>query len=409
MKPPSVSPNLWVSSLLRVWVRGLTAWLLGDQSPDSPETARVKIRSYSFALLAAAPGLLLILGSLLRQQMYLYAALHSLVISGVALMFPLVLLERMPMLPAERILAALLMLDGGGFLLMCARYPGQIIGFDLLGNILLFIVTGLLLVVPPRLSITLSLGLLTVYRLEVWRLGGSGTSLVLAQWVNTGMFALLMVGVVMRQTLAQQAERAHLLQELALRDTLTGLLNRRGFESAVAPLRLGGQHGALIVLDIDDFKPINDTYGHLEGDRILERLSGVLRRLATERLTTEPGGRAAPDRAGVCARWGGEEFLLYLPEMATAPALEFAERLRREIGTHLLGSGGPSGVSGASVPLSHPVSVSVGVCEWQPGEPLHRAFSRADGALYTAKRAGKDCVRFAPAPDASLVGVPSGG
>ncbi|MGY2892832.1 GGDEF domain-containing protein [Deinococcus sp. UYEF24] len=388
-------------SLPRASASALLAWLLGDQRPDSPETARVKIRSYAFALLAAAPGLFLILALLLRQGAYFYAALHSTVIVGVALMFPLVLLGRMPMLLAERCLAALLVINGGGFLLMCARSSGQIIGFDLLGNILLFIVAGLLLVLPPRLSIALSLCLLAVYRLVVWRLGGeSGTSLVLAQWVNIGMFALLMVGVVMRQTLAQQAGRVHLLQELALRDTLTGLLNRRGFEEAVAPLRRGGQSGTLIVLDIDDFKPINDTHGHIEGDRILEELAGVLRRLAAE-----TGER----RAGVCARWGGEEFLLYLPEPDVNLTLEFARLLHAEIGAQtVLPQAGRSQTGRPQTVTASAVTVSVGVGEWRPEEPLHQAFLRADTALYDAKRAGKNCVRAAarpPAPLESLTGA----
>ena len=383
-------------------LRWLVAWFLGDQRPDSPETARVKIRSYTFALLAAAPGLFLILASLLRQGIYLYAALHSTVIVGMALMFPLVLLGRMPMLLAERCLAALLVLNGGGFLLMCAWYPGQIIGFDLLGNVLLFIVAGLLLVLPPRLSIALSLCLLALYRLEVWRLGGeSGASLLLAQWVNIGMFALLLVGVVMRQTLAQQAGRVHLLQELALRDALTGLFNRRGFEEAVTPVRRGGQPGALMVLDIDDFKPINDTHGHIEGDRILEDLAGVLHRLAVE-----AGGR----RAGVCARWGGEEFLLYLPEPDLKLAADLAERLRMEIGTRI-GAQPPSHQTPSyQTPSRQPVTVSVGVTSWPAGEPLHQAFLRADTALYVAKRAGKNCVRVASShPDTPLTGAASGG
>ncbi|WP_407569083.1 GGDEF domain-containing protein [Deinococcus altitudinis] len=401
MKHRAAFPVLRAPSLPGVWASVLMAWLLGDQQLDSSETARVKIRSYAFALLAAAPGLLLILASLLQEGAYAYAALHGAVILGVALMFPLVLLGRMPMRPAERVLAALLVLDGGGFLLMSARYPGQIISFDLLGNILLFIVAGLLLVLPPRLSIALSLCLLAAYRLEVWRLGGeSRASLVLAQWVNIGMFALLMVGVVMRQTLAQQAGRVHLLQELALRDTLTGLLNRRGFEEAVTPLRRGGQSGALIVLDIDDFKPINDTHGHIEGDRILEELAGVLRRLAAE---------TASRRAGVCARWGGEEFLLYLPEPDANLTLEFARLLHAEIGAHTatpqtdrlqadrLQAGRPQPGGPPAVAVGA-VTVSVGVGEWRPEEPLHHAFLRADTALYDAKRAGKNCVRAAASP-----------
>lgn len=362
------------------------AWFLEDQRPDSPEIAGVKKRSYTFALLAATPGLLLILALLLRQEAYGYAALHVAVIVGVALISWRVLLRRTPMLLAERSMATLLVLNGGGFLLMCARYPGQIVGFDLLGNILLFIVAGLLLVLPPRMSITLSLSLLAVYRLEVWQLGGeSGVARILTQWVNIGMFALLMVGVVMRQTLAQQAGRVYLLQELALRDALTGLLNRRGFEAAVTPLRRSGQPGSLVVLDIDNFKPINDTYGHMEGDRILEELAGILRRLAAE---------AGAGGAGVCARWGGEEFLLYLPESDPGLALRFAERLCAEIGTQTA--------------ARQAVTVSVGVGEWQPEEPLHQAFLRADTALYAAKRAGKNCVRVAQVPLTPVETVPMG-
>ena len=391
MKPRAALPVLRALALLRDSGCALTTWFLGDQPPDSPETARIKARSYIFALLAAAPGLLLILILLLRQGVYLYAALHSAVIVSVAVMFPLVLLRRLPMLLAERYLAAMLVMNGGGFLLICAQYPGQIISFDLLGNILLFIVAGLLLVLPPRLSITLSLCLLAVYRLEVARLGAaSGASAVLAQWVNIGMFALLMVGVMMRQTLAEQAGRVHLLHELALRDALTGLFNRRGFEMAVAPLRRGGRSGSLIVLDIDDFKPINDTYGHIEGDRILEQLAGILQRLSAESGNGQAnggqtsGGQSDTTQSGVCARWGGEEFLLYLPEPDLKFALHFAERLRAEIGVQT---------------ASHrAVTVSAGVGAWPAGEPLHQAFLRADTALYAAKRAGKNCVRVAPLP-----------
>jgi GGDEF domain-containing protein len=397
MKPRAAFSVLRALALLRASGCALTTWFLGDQPPDSPETARVKTRSYVFAMLAAAPGLLLILVLLLRQGVYLYAALHSTVIVGVAVMFPLVLLRRMPMLLAERYLAGLLVMNGGGFLLICAQYPGQIISFVLLGNILLFIVAGLLLVLPPRLSIALSLCLLAVYQLGAARLGAEpGASAILAQWVNIGMFALLIVGVMMRQTLAEQAGRVHLMHEtLALRDALTGLFNRRGFETAVAPLRRGGGSGSLIVLDIDDFKPINDTYGHIEGDRILEQLAGILQRLSAESGNGQAnggqvsggqtsGGQSSTPQSGVCARWGGEEFLLYLPEPDLKFALHFAERLRAEIGVQT---------------ASHrAVTVSAGVGAWPAGEPLHQAFLRADTALYAAKRAGKNCVRVAPLP-----------
>ena len=365
--------------------------MLGSGRPagrtlDSPETTRVKMRGYLFALLVAAPGLLLILRLLIENGAYLYAALHGAVILGALLLFPFVLLRSSRMAQAERYFAALLVVSACGFLTMYARHPQQIIGFDVLGNILLFIVAGLLLVLPPRWSLSVSLVLLLAYRVEVASLSGQDMSeMLLSQWVNTGMFALLMVGVVMRETLAQQAERVHLLQEMALRDVLTGLLNRRGFEETVQALRADGRGGTLLVLDIDHFKPINDTFGHVEGDRLLEELAAVLEEQAALGDTL-----AGP---GVAARWGGEEFVLYYPQPDPMLGTQIAERVRREVQ--------------ARTALRRPVTVSVGVSAWRPDEKLRLAFLRADEAMYAAKRAGRNRVELAPDSGAQPVSAGS--
>ena len=381
---PARSPNRSPST---TWGRRtvLGAGRSAGWTLDSPETTRVKVRGYSFALLAATPGLLLILRLLIEKGAYLYAALHGTVILGAVMLFPFVILRPSRMVQAERYFAVMLVASAAGFLIMYARHPQQIIGFELLGSILLFIVAALLLVLPPRWSLSVSLVLLLVYRQEVAHLSGQDTAgLTLSQWVNTGMFALLMVGVVMRETLAQQAERVHLLQEMALRDVLTGLLNRRGFEEAVQALRVDGRGGTLMVLDIDHFKPINDTFGHVEGDRLLEELAGVLQEQA------DLGDALAGP--GVCGRWGGEEFVLYLPQPDPRQGMLVAERVRAEVQ--------------ARTALRRPVTVSVGVSAWWPDEKLRHAFLRADEAMYAAKRAGRN--RVSLAPDGAALRVSAG-
>lgn len=339
----------------------------GAPSRDEPEIKRVKFTGYLFALLASVPGLLLLLLELLNKHAYPYAMTHGSVLLGAAVLFVYVLRrpERLPQ--AEWLFAALLTLSAVAFLILYAQQPERILGHELLGSVLLFITAGLLLVLPPQTSIPLSIALLSVYGLEVWQLSGAPAhELRLSQWVSVGMLALLMVGVVMRQTLSQLTARLTVLEELSARDTLTGLLNRRGFNTRAAALRESGRGGVLIVLDIDDFKPVNDTHGHATGDLILTRLGDLLE------LEAQPGG--------VVARWGGEEFVVYLPEQGLAQGLARAERMRQA-------------VQGSD--LQPPVTVSLGVSFWAQGEELHHAFLHADRALYQAKAEGKNRVQQA--------------
>lgn len=168
---------------------------------------------------------------------------------------------------------------------------------------------------------------------------------------------------------------AKLLQDmhtLAVTDTLTGTATRRVFEDTL-PTELSrairtDDAFALLLLDVDHFKPVNDTYGHQTGDEILR---GIAQRLmATSR------------DFDLVARYGGEEFVVLAPGCGERAGVELAERLRVEIET---------------APLAVPVTISIGVAVG----PLHATtaedlIARADDALFTAKRTGRNRVILAP-------------
>lgn len=153
----------------------------------------------------------------------------------------------------------------------------------------------------------------------------------------------------------------------AERDGLTGLLNRRRvMEMGEAELERARRYGfpvALLAIDIDHFKRVNDSHGHATGDQVLKqvaaRLQGALRR---------------EDHAG---RLGGEEFLIVLPHADADAAWRLAERLRLDVAEHVV------------VAPEWPVTLSVGVAQWSPGLTLSQTLSLADRALYRAKAEGR--------------------
>jgi diguanylate cyclase (GGDEF)-like protein len=163
------------------------------------------------------------------------------------------------------------------------------------------------------------------------------------------------------------------LQHRSRHDTLTGLLNRRAMDEALAAqlqrsLR-NGEAFAVMMIDIDHFKSINDRHGHAVGDGALRHLAALLRTAVRE-----------VDRV---ARYGGEEFVVLLPDVSLADAQPLAERLREQVASqgHVQG------------PLALAFTVSIGVAEWRPGhDDLAQLLSRADAALYRAKQAGRDRV-----------------
>lgn len=153
----------------------------------------------------------------------------------------------------------------------------------------------------------------------------------------------------------------------AIKDPLTGLLNRRGLSERMS--LVGPERGALISLDFDKFKLLNDTLGHAAGDAALIHLARILEEQV---------------RGVDCAaRVGGEEFLLWLPGTSLEEGVQVAERVRVRIGT------GEWDWQGRSWPLS----ASFGVAGWpETTRSKENLATQADAALYAAKRGGRDRV-----------------
>jgi diguanylate cyclase (GGDEF)-like protein len=160
------------------------------------------------------------------------------------------------------------------------------------------------------------------------------------------------------------------LYELATKDTLTGLDNRHQFMAMVSHhVERGRRYGrkvALLIADADHFKAINDTYGHDVGDRALVHLARII---ATSCRASE-----------LCARWGGEEFTVLLPEGGSEGAATLAERIRRRV---------------QSLPLEFethtiPMSVSIGGSLLQPEDTQETLFRRTDQNLLRAKELGRN-------------------
>ncbi|ANQ83426.1 PAS/PAC/GGDEF-domain-containing protein [Azoarcus olearius] len=176
--------------------------------------------------------------------------------------------------------------------------------------------------------------------------------------------------------LTERIERERALQEIASRDPLTGLYNRRAGEQALE-LQVQAAHAegtalSLIIGDIDHFKSINDRHGHPAGDRVLAGVGEALRGAVRSR--------------DLAVRWGGEEFVVLVPECGAARALELAERLR-------------SSVAGLQFPAVGRVTMSLGLATLVAGETAAGLVMRADRALYRAKHGGRDRVETAAALD----------
>jgi diguanylate cyclase len=183
-----------------------------------------------------------------------------------------------------------------------------------------------------------------------------------------------------------RAELARARQE-AHTDPLTGILNRRGLEVAIEKAGTGangdGLDGScLIMLDIDEFKRCNDSYGHVFGDKVIRVVAKV--------LTNNVKGRDA------VARIGGEEFAVFLPQTPLHGARVLAETLRQTVE-----KGRIKRVESAET-ISN-ITVSLGVAAYQSGETIENFMQRADRALYASKKGGRNRVIVFEAPAESAV------
>lgn len=162
--------------------------------------------------------------------------------------------------------------------------------------------------------------------------------------------------------------RRELFAKRASTDSLTGLLNRQALERAITRemnrmLRYPAA-ASLVFLDIDNFKSINDTYGHAIGDRILLHLADVL----------ETNGRSVD----IVGRFGGEEFVVFFPETNEAAATAVVQRMQRQFGIPCCDE------------VKEPLTFSAGIAEApRDGNEFHVLCDRADAAMYSVKRSGK--------------------
>ncbi len=179
---------------------------------------------------------------------------------------------------------------------------------------------------------------------------------------------LVSIGLADR-ALALKRER-DIAQRMSERDSLTGVLNRRGFETRLLAYSSACKSGALLLCDLDHFKLVNDRFGHAAGDRCLQAFA-------------ERAQRVLPNSAEL-GRYGGEEFVVLLHESDLAAVRVIAERLRREVGDT------PVVVDGHAIPLT----VSIGMAGFDGVNSLVLAtlLARVDAALYRAKAEGRNRV-----------------
>lgn len=163
------------------------------------------------------------------------------------------------------------------------------------------------------------------------------------------------------------------VKEEVARDPLTGLANRNGLDLALQAAVPDDDEGhvCLVLFDIDRFKRVNDTYGHLFGDKVIRFVGTTIRKRVK-------GGDTA-------ARYGGEEFAVVLPDTPLEGAMSVAEEIRRHV------EQGQIQRSGDEKPVDR-ITVSAGVARHRPGESLEELIARADRALYQSKNTGRNRV-----------------
>ncbi|GEM44630.1 GGDEF domain-containing protein [Deinococcus cellulosilyticus NBRC 106333 = KACC 11606] len=187
------------------------------------------------------------------------------------------------------------------------------------------------------------------------------------------MEAIVLACVVLQTAVAwfkaqfdQEEARRLMLQEQASTDPLTGARNRRAMLEQLQAAQF--EESCLVLLDIDHFKRINDQHGHNTGDDVLREMAVLL--------------QAHVQDPHQVSRWGGEEFLVLLPQTPVSDGLRIAEQIRLDLERH-------------DFPGVRQVTASLGVAAAQPAEPVRAWIHRADQALYQAKRGGRNQVKLA--------------
>lgn len=195
-----------------------------------------------------------------------------------------------------------------------------------------------------------------------------------------GAMAIMLIALSMTGTVRYRREER--IARLAARDPLTALYNRRALEVRAGPFFKAvdsAQLGALLLIDIDNFKLVNDLHGHIAGDRLLIALSEMIRTVLPER--------------SLAARLGGDEFVILLCGASSERVMELGGLLREQFQQY----------ASKTVPTPQPVTLSIGANLFdQPPTSLAALIEQGDVALYQSKRGGRDSIRFVERPMADL-------
>ena len=224
------------------------------------------------------------------------------------------------------------------------------------------------------------------YQGELENIRSCGT-IVITEATITGMFdgngefiGILGISrdITKRKALEEQ------IRKLSYTDKLTGLYNRLKLDEELDRIMesLSGENFPFVIamIDIDHFKKVNDTFGHQTGDIVLQKIAGILL-TESQNLSNIVSGR-----------WGGEEFIIFFPGHTISEASLYAQNLCDEI-------------ANSSFPGPDRITVSIGLAEYQAGESGYDLVSRADEALYTAKRTGRNRVCVGTQRDGSVVSL----
>jgi len=189
------------------------------------------------------------------------------------------------------------------------------------------------------------------------------------------LLARVSVAIRMKLERDRLQQRVEVASEMSMTDALTGLLNRYGLHRALqrelAEARRYGRPLSCLLIDIDFFKAVNDTYGHAAGDGALQQAARVI--------------ADSVRGSDVVCRYGGEEFLVLAPETGVEGARALAEKIRQSFSARRFGDAG----------RVFPLTLSAGVAQLDPGESGNDMIARADEALYHAKQTGRDRVEAA--------------
>lgn len=211
--------------------------------------------------------------------------------------------------------------------------------------------------------------LLTARRQIIALADGTGAKDLSATSNSPETHSLFEALTLLRTKLEERAQYEARLKKQAEHDGLTGICNRRALEGFGHMLSSSGEDACLLLIDIDHFKGINDTYGHLTGDAVLIEIAALL--------------QASMGPSDIVARFGGEEFAVLVSHADLPAAMRFAEKLRELIQTHV--------IRHAEIDAELTITASIGVATGKRGpETWKQLIAAADEALYRAKRNGRN-------------------